>query len=101
MKFTVEVTSRAEADLREIFLYIARDSPTNGERWLQRVGSAIRRLEQLPTRCRRAPESKVFRETVRQLLVGNYRILFTVRESTVFILHVRHAARRPLRPNEL
>ena len=35
-------------------------------------------------------------EEIRQLLDGGFRILFTVQEDQVRILHIRHRARRPL-----
>ena len=38
---------------------------------------------------------------IRQLVLGNYRVLFVVRMSTVFVLHVRHANRRPALPGEI
>lgn len=101
MSFHVSMTARAEADLRDIVEHIAHDSPLNASRWLDRVENAIGRLEEFPGRCRRAPEAEVFQETIRQLILGNYRILFAVREQDVVILSVRHAARRPLRRDEL
>lgn len=101
MKFHVSMTARAEADLCEIADYIATGSPLNASRWLDQVANAIERLEEFPSRCRRAPESEAFQETVRQLILGNYRILFAIREKNVVVLSVRHAARRPLRRNEL
>ena len=49
-------------------------------------------LEAFPGRCRLAPENGPFEFEIRQLLYGNYRLLFTVRDDTVVILHVRHRA---------
>jgi hypothetical protein len=37
----------------------------------------------------------------RQLLYGDFRILFTVGEDVVRVLHVRHGARRLMTPDEL
>jgi len=57
----------------------------------------------MPRRCRVAPEDEVLRCDLRQLLYGNYRILFTVSDATrtVFVLHVRHAARQSADSAEL
>lgn len=41
-----------------------------------------------------APENRDSREEVRQYLFGRYRVLYTIRERTVFILTIRHGTRR-------
>jgi len=47
-----------------------------------------------------APENEVFDFEVRKLLYGKrphvYRILFTIENETVTILHIRHGRRLPL-----
>jgi hypothetical protein len=47
-----------------------------------------------------APENDEFEEEIRQILYGKrqhrYRILFTIREQTVIVLHIRHGAREHL-----
>lgn len=48
-----------------------------------------------------APESQDATIEVRQLLYGRYRILYTVRGSTVFVLTVRHGARQFMALEEL
>ncbi len=44
-------------------------------------------------------------EEIRQLIYGKsrnkYRILFTVREDTVFVLHIRHSSQAPLTSEEI
>ena len=53
---------------------------------------------------RAAPENDAFEETIRQLLHGKkrgtYRILFTIKEGVVELLHVRHAAREHVKPDK-
>ncbi|MDJ0734584.1 MAG: type II toxin-antitoxin system RelE/ParE family toxin [Nostocaceae cyanobacterium] len=60
----------------------------------------IATLQEKPRRCALAPENDVFTEEIRQLIYGKsrskYRILFTTRENTVFVLHVRHSSQAPL-----
>ena len=52
-----------------------------------------------PARCPVAPESRKFPQEIRELTHGKrrhkhkYRILFTVTEKEVHVLHVRHGAR--------
>jgi len=50
-----------------------------------------------------APESEYVDFEVRQTFLGPYRILFTIRDkdSLVYILSVRHGARRFIPPSEL
>jgi hypothetical protein len=55
----------------------------------------------LPRRCPIAPENDDFDVEVRQLLYGEFRVLFTVEDDVVRVLHVRHGARRFLTPDEL
>jgi plasmid stabilization system protein ParE len=58
---------------------------------------AIASLSELPTRCSLAPENKDFPFEVRQLFYGSthhrYRILFTIEDDTVTVLHIRHGRR--------
>jgi hypothetical protein len=53
----------------------------------------------------RAVESDIFPEEVRQLLYGKskniYRVLFAIRDTTVYVLYVRHSARSPLTADDL
>jgi len=72
------------------------------------------RLVQWACRCDRKPgrvayplarESREFDEPIRQMLYGKaphiYRVLFILRGNRVYVLHVRHGARRTMEPSEL
>ena len=96
MNYQVITEPRAEADIHEAFRWIAEDSPKNALRWQQGLEAAIDSLETFPERCSLAPENEVFHYEIRQLLCGNYRILFTIQARVVHILHARHGARRHL-----
>jgi plasmid stabilization system protein ParE len=102
MKHRVEITSEAESEIKEVYLWIHRDSPASAARWRQGLLTAVRSLSQQPTRCPLAPESAFFKQEIRQLLYGKragvYRMLFVIGEQTVSILHIRHAAREFLQP---
>jgi hypothetical protein len=67
--------------------------------------AAVQSLEEQPERCGLAPEAEDLGLALRQLLFGKrqglWRILFTVEGNTVNVLHLRHAAREPLRPGDL
>jgi plasmid stabilization system protein ParE len=107
MKYTVEVTETAEADLDSAYRWLRDEySPEFAQRWRERLLDAVATLETFPERCPLAPEGRVFPQKIRQLLHGQrhgtYRLLFEIRERTVYILHIRHGARRHLNlPAEL
>jgi plasmid stabilization system protein ParE len=73
-------------------------SPGAAGDWYLDIITASRSLEISPARCATAFENQFFEEEIRQLLCGKYRILFEIDGDTVRILHVRHTARRPLKP---
>jgi len=102
MRYRVEITAAALADAEEAFLWIYRDSPEKAMQWLNAALHAIGSLESYPGRCALAPENDAFEQEIRQLLYGKrsgvYRILFTISGDGVVILHIRHGARRWLKP---
>ena len=65
----------------------------------------IASLQEKPRRCPFAVESEVFSEEVRQLLYGRsrnkYRILFTIRKDTVYVLFVRHTSQALLTEDDI
>jgi plasmid stabilization system protein ParE len=97
MKHRVVIQPDAEAEVADAFGYIHARSPLSAARWLRGLYQTIDTLEQFPTRCGLAPETRYVKEEIRQLLYGRgrhkYRILFTIHRSEVHVLHVRHAAR--------
>jgi len=53
--------------------------------------SRFHSLSLLPKGFPLAPEDDEFTEEIRQMIVGRYRVLFTIRKHTVHVLHVRGA----------
>jgi len=72
----------------EIAEYISRDNPTAAEKWIDTVFSKAEQLKSFPESDRIVPEinSKDFRE----LIYGNYRIIYRVEKTQVSILTIRH-----------
>ncbi len=72
----------------EIAEYISRDNPTAAEKWIDTVFSKVEQLKSFPESGRIVPEinSKDFRE----LIYGNYRIIYRVEKKQVSILTIRH-----------
>ena len=103
MTFRVEFTAEAERNADSILEWLlSQHAGEAGIRWFHAMEGAIASLAEFPERCSLAPENKMFPFDVRQLLYGHkphvYRILFTIHGSTVFILHIRHGRRQPVRP---
>ena len=101
MNYNVEVTDTAQRDAYEAYTRIAAESLLNALRWFELLSEAMQTLDTFPQRCSVASESELTEEEVRHLLFGNYRILFVIRERTVYILHVRHGARQTMSPDEI
>ena len=68
--------------------YISRDNPAAAEKWVDTVFSKVEQLKSFPESGRIVPEinSKDFRE----LIYGNYRIIYRVEKIQISILTIRH-----------
>lgn len=100
MKFRIRTSPAAEQEALAAFDYIAAHAPLAAANWYDAFWRAIESLERFPRRCRLAPEAETINTEVRQFVVGSYRVLFIVSGDSVVVVHVRHAARRPLRRSE-
>jgi toxin ParE1/3/4 len=76
----------------EAATYIAQDSAAAGRRWVDGLFAIAGTLSRLPERGRLVPELQ--RPDVRELLYGNFRIVYRVEPRRVAILTVRHLRRR-------
>jgi len=101
MNYQVEVTQQAEQEIEAAYQWIFIDSPLISRKWFEGLLEAIDSLNTYPERCIVAREAVEVGEEVRQLLYGNYRILFVIKDTTVFILHFRHGRRDRLIINML
>ena len=72
----------------EIAEYIAYDNPTAAQNWIEKVFEKVKPLEISPEMGRRVPE--VERDEIREILFGNYRIIYHVSVQKISILTVRH-----------
>lgn len=100
-RFRVRISAAAHKDLRAAYQFIRQNSPANAARWREELLQTCRSLESFPHRCPLAREARSFETEVRQLLYGNYRILFTIEERAVVVLHIRHSARQYMAPDDL
>jgi plasmid stabilization system protein ParE len=97
-QYLVELAEPAKLEIAEAEDWIDAESPAAAERWIEGLYDALDGLQTMPARCPLAPENKSHAEEIRQLIYGRYRVLFTIFPGRVVILHVRHGARLPLRP---
>jgi len=99
MTWRVVITQSALADAAEVRDWIARDSPAAADAWIEGLLSEIDTLERFPRRFRVAPEQRVFRGEIRQMLYHSHRVIYHVEAPAIRILHIRHAARLPIHRN--
>jgi addiction module RelE/StbE family toxin len=84
-------TEQAVDDLREIRKYIERDSPRYGRLVVERLYEATQRLEMFPRSGRVVPEFNL--EHLREIIVGEYRIVYRVDSEAVVVLTVFRSSR--------
>ena len=101
MPHKVRISSEELRQIEAIGDYISRDSPQNALRWVQRIRATIDMLGNFPERHAVLYTPQQAGREVRQTFYGVYRILYEIQEDTVYVLTVRHGARRPLGPAEV
>ena len=75
----------------EMIDYIAIDSPVQAEKWSMNILKTIKQLEAFPKSGRVVPEVGI--DTIRELISGNYRIIYEMSENHISILTLRHCKR--------
>lgn len=97
MIYTVQITSRAESDLREIYEYIAYEllSPPTAVRQLQRLEDEILSLDQMPNRYPAYLEEPWHSRGLRVMSVDNYLVFYIpdAAAQTVTIIRVMYGSR--------
>ena len=87
----IRISAEAETDLDAIWDYIANDSPTNADRFLERLVTTLTTtLSTLPFAGRSRDE---FEAGLRSFPVENYIAFYRVRKDTVEIVRIIHGAR--------
>ena len=87
----IEWSEIALDDLKEIHEYISKDSKLYADRYINKLFTRVDQLETHPKSGRVVPEYNM--ETIRELIEGNYRIVYKIIQNSVSILRVHHAAR--------
>ena len=106
MSFTVTILPQAEREFQEFYDWIAARSQDGAATWANAFLRALKSLESNPHGCSLAPESEDWPEEIRQLVFktrrGNrYRALFVVRQSRVYVLHLRASGQNVMTADQI
>ncbi len=89
-QYQIDIALVAEKEIEGFYLYIAEDSPANAERWYFAIYDKIQTLTNFPTRSPIADENYFYDFEIRNLIFGEYRVLYRIKKNMVQILHVKH-----------
>ena len=73
----------------EIAEYISQDNPAAAQKWVDKIFEKVDSLQFSPEIGRIVPE--IERKEIRELIFGNYRIIYRLEKTNIFILTVRHS----------
>jgi len=92
-RYAVVLEESAQADVRESYDWGCRAwGKHETRRWVRELRTAVfKQLGIVPKAFSLAPEDDDFSEEIRQMIVGRYRVLFTIKGRRVHVLHVRGA----------
>ena len=85
----IEWTNQAENRIYDIAAYIALDSIMEAEKWIDNIFNYVQRLQIFPESGRYVPELPS-RKDLRELVFKNYRIIYRIEKTKVFILTVQN-----------
>ncbi len=74
--------------ISEIATYIAQENPTAAEKWVNTVFRKVQDLQDFPESGRVVPETE--NKAIRELIYGNYRLIYRLEEKRISVLTVRH-----------
>lgn len=89
-KLPIIWTPQAKRDLQDIRRYIARDAPSTAKAFIGRIRDRVRMIGTMPGAGALVIEAG--RSDVREIYVGNYRVIYRAGEANVHILTVMHGA---------
>lgn len=85
-------SDEAIEDLKSIHDYIADDSPTNASRLSNKLLDKVDVLINFPHSGRVVPEFN--QESLREIIEGNYRIIYQILPTQVRIVRIHHSSRQ-------
>ncbi len=87
----IKWTPQSLGDIDAIASFIARDSNYYARMFTAKVFDTVKHLKLFPKSGRIVPELN--RRVIREVILGNYRIIYRIKEELVEILTVYHSAR--------
>ncbi len=84
-------TQSAVLNLEGIKEYIAQDSQYYAVEFVEKIIGAVEKLGVFPRLEREVPEIK--KENIREIIYGNYRILYGLDSEVLYIIAIIHTAR--------
>lgn len=84
-------TKSAVSNLEGIKEYIAQDSQYYAVEMIEKIIGAVEKLSAYPRLGREVPEIK--KENIREIIHGNYRILYRLDSEVLYIIAIIHTAR--------
>ena len=72
----------------EIADFIAQDKPGASVKWVASVFDSVERLIKFPKSGRAVPE--IDRHDIREILFGNYRIIYRIEDKSITVLTIRY-----------
>ena len=90
-EINIVITETAFADLEDIENYISQDSPVIARRFITRIFDKIDQLSEYPQSGKPVPEFND--NTIRELLLNKYRIIYQFNTGQINILRIIHSAR--------
>lgn len=106
MKYVVEVTRRAERQLRAITEWYRQQDAAAADRWAERCERMFETLEFNPEHNALARESEDLELELREVYFGSgrrktHRVVFTIVGRSVQVVAVRHFAQRDLTATDI
>lgn len=78
----------AIARAEEIAGYISLDNPSAAQKWVDSIFLKVKSFQSSPQMGRIVPE--IERKEIRELLFSNYRIIYRIEITIIYILTIRH-----------
>lgn len=78
--------------INEIADFISEDSPEAARKWIDDLFNKVEQIEEFPFSGRLVPETG--RNDIREILFGNYRIIYRTMQTEIAILTVRNSKQK-------
>ena len=85
-------TEFALEDLKAIHEYISQDSKVYADKFIEKLIDRVDQLENFPESGRSVPEFSS--KTIRELIEGNYRIVYKINPDHIGVVRIHHSARQ-------